>query len=226
MDLPRNSPLPQILEARLKEEVANKFKFLLEKKHLYQSVSIELIEVCKEVGVREKSDDKLIAHVLKSLHGSWFVRTQGQSPSAIGLGQYSIEIILPDAKLFCQKCDRLEAYNCISGESLMDEVINENEWIPRSTQVLGLVYVCQSCKGIPEVFMVRRDNLKLVLCGRAPMETVSVPQAVPKSVSNYYSGAVVAYQSGQTLAALFLFRTLLEQWRVRKSKTPPIKQTK
>ena len=44
------------------------------------------------------------------------------------------------------------------------------------------------------------------------MEHVQVPPEVPKEVTRFYSGAVVAYQSGQTLAGLFLLRTLCEQW--------------
>jgi hypothetical protein len=31
-------------------------------------------------------------------------------------------------------------------------------------------------------------------------------------VKGYYSGAVVAHQSGQTLAGIFLLRTVIEQW--------------
>jgi hypothetical protein len=35
---------------------------------------------------------------------------------------------------------------------------------------------------------------------------------IPNPVKGYYSGAVVAHQSGQTLAGIFLLRTVIEQW--------------
>jgi hypothetical protein len=35
---------------------------------------------------------------------------------------------------------------------------------------------------------------------------------VPKAVRKFYSDAVVAFQSGQVLAANFLLRVLIEQW--------------
>jgi hypothetical protein len=44
------------------------------------------------------------------------------------------------------------------------------------------------------------------------MELVIVPKVIPKEVQKYYSNAVVAFQSGQILAALFLLRVLIEQF--------------
>ena len=41
---------------------------------------------------------------------------------------------------------------------------------------------------------------------------MDVPKFVPKTVSRFLGGAIVAHQSGQTLAGLFLLRTLIEQW--------------
>ena len=40
------------------------------------------------------------------------------------------------------------------------------------------------------------------------------PKALPKSVSKFYSDSQIAHYAGQTLAALFLLRTFIEQfWR-------------
>jgi hypothetical protein len=79
-------------------------------------------------------------------------------------------------------------------------------------QVFALAYLCQTCKSVPEVFLIRRGNQKLTLSGRAPIEHVAVPFYIPKTVQRFYSGAVVAHQSGQTLAGNFMLRTLIEQW--------------
>lgn len=58
--------------------------------------------------------------------------------------------------------------------------------------------------------MVRREGTKLTLSGRTPIEKVEVPKVIPKTVDRFFSGAIVAYQSGQILAGNFLLRTLLE----------------
>jgi hypothetical protein len=79
-------------------------------------------------------------------------------------------------------------------------------------QVFALSYRCQPCKGPPEVFLVRRHGMKLALAGRAPIEHTAVPGYIPKTVRHFYSGAVVAHQSGQTLAGLFLLRIVIEQF--------------
>jgi len=44
------------------------------------------------------------------------------------------------------------------------------------------------------------------------MEHIEVPAAIPKSLGKWFRGAIVAHQSGQTLAGVFLLRTLIEQW--------------
>lgn len=52
-----------------------------------------------------------------------------------------------------------------------------------------------------------------MIVGRSPIEHVDVPEHLPSGrVRDYYSGAIVAHQSGQTLAGLFLLRTFIEQW--------------
>jgi hypothetical protein len=60
--------------------------------------------------------------------------------------------------------------------------------------------------------LVRRQGLKLTHSGRAPIEHVDVPRVIPNPVKGYYSDAVVAHQSSQTLAGIFLLRTVIEQW--------------
>jgi hypothetical protein len=65
--------------------------------------------------------------------------------------------------------------------------------------------------------------MKLILCGRAPIEEVEVPSVIPKKISKYFSDAIVAYQSGQTLAGNFLLRTIIEQWCRSKIQEPSLK---
>lgn len=161
---------------------ATALKNLIEERHLYQSVKIEL-----------------------SGFGSQHPDLSGQPwrfSNQISLGEV-ISIQPSDVKTFCRKCDRLEPFNFVGATILAQGGV---------TTTFTLSYVCQSCKDLAEVFLIRREGARIRLCGRAPMEAVQVPPVVPKAVERFYSAAVVAYQSGQHLPAVFMLRTVLEQW--------------
>ena len=86
-------------------------------------------------------------------------------------------------------------------------------------QMFVLSYLCQSCKSVPEVFVIRRQGSRLTLSGRAPIEHVEVPTEIGKEVCQFYRGAMLAHQSGQTLPGLFMLRTVIEQWARRITKS-------
>jgi hypothetical protein len=50
------------------------------------------------------------------------------------------------------------------------------------------------------------------LVGRDPLETIEVPDALPKEYRKHFSDAIIAHNAGQTLAGLFLLRTFIEQY--------------
>jgi hypothetical protein len=79
-------------------------------------------------------------------------------------------------------------------------------------QIFLFPYQCQQCKTGPIFYLVRRTGLKLTLCGRDPIETVDLPSFLPKEQRQHFSGAVIAHNAGQTLAAIFLLRTFIEQF--------------
>jgi hypothetical protein len=54
--------------------------------------------------------------------------------------------------------------------------------------------------------------MKLTISGRWPIEEVKVPNHIPKCVRNYYSDAIIADHTGMTLCALFMLRTVIEQF--------------
>jgi predicted RNase H-like HicB family nuclease len=87
--------------------------------------------------------------------------------------------------------------------------------LPDGFQMFTLVYQCQRCLGKPEAFLIRRDVWTFYLEGRSPIERVEVPKFVPEKEQRYYSDAVVAFNSGKVLAALFYLRTFVEQFARR-----------
>ena len=48
--------------------------------------------------------------------------------------------------------------------------------------------------------------MKISLNGRSPMEATNVPDYLPKDQKKYFSDALIAYNSGQILAGIFLLR--------------------
>lgn len=192
------------LVKKSEEIFTDELKRLLETKHLYQSTTMDLY-----VGLGGEEDKLWRSQAARE---KWGVRDNATRPTATK-SAYEFTLDPPDVKLFCDYCRRVEAFNSISsqeatGRSELESDIKAKE----ATQVFVLSFLCQSCKRVPEIFLLRREGLKLTLCGRAPIENANVPRVIPKAVREFYSGGLVAHQSGQTLAGLFLLRTLIEQW--------------
>lgn len=207
----------------LGESIADAFRRLLETKHLYQSVKVEESAATKNFWTRVES--RVRGHLQQTKTLSYEPSTRrwmlAQDYRPIPLADtrpdapHSIAFDPTHAKLYCRTCGRIEAFNRVSGASAIHvaeyplPVIGMKGTIE---QVYTLCYLCQSCKKFPEVFMIRRTGGKLTLVGRTPMEHVDVPAVIPKDIAKFYSGAVIAHQSGQTLAGLFMLRTASEQF--------------
>ena len=197
---------------------------LLEQKHLYQSVEVEVLRVSEEF---QKRVPQNLSHTLSYMKGAdlwpWIVHdTDSFQAMVSNLTQQpdrpTITWHLPDVKLFCKTCDRLEPFNGLVGSNVLNRSSPSAGGAyhkGKLNQVYCLSYLCQSCKGLPEVFLVRRQATRLSLAGRTPIEHVQVPKSIPRELAAYYSDAQVAYQSGQALAALFMLRTICEQWTRR-----------
>ena len=210
------------IRSLLASRVSSAIRDLLQTKHLYQSLYVncdfkkEIDPIVAEVAETAKHSTRNLAAQL--LFGPWKSMAQIghglpiSDPAAMSRG---LHFTPPSAKLYCANCDRREAYNPVNCENVLE--IGSAEPGSDSTkegaiQIFVSLLQCQSCKALPEVFLIRRHGTKLTLTGRTPIEHVEVPKVIPRAVTSYYSGAVVAHQSGQTLAALFLERTLIEQF--------------
>jgi hypothetical protein len=199
--------------------LSNAVKELLENKHLYQSVTVDMTKADADL-VSRMADPRMWGHVLQQSNhlqtGNWIAVERSLEYGQ----QVQARFYVPDVKLYCgnTKCRRLEAFNLVSVESFLERSHNPVSRQVTVTfgnpvvQLFAISFLCQSCKLIPEAFLIRRVGNKLTLCGRAPMEHVAVPSPIPKEIEKFYSGAVIAHQSGQTLAGIFMFRTLIEQW--------------
>lgn len=224
------------MEPYYQNSIRDGFKLLLESKHLYQSVSI----IPPEESVFDKNYKEFMAGTMppsdfkvdyQQLSNRACLLSWNIISSDIPKGGYSIlqeekgieslSITPPDVKLYCRNCKRIEAFNFQYGHTLLKEYTrNPNSTEESIEQVFALAYQCQSCKKSPEIFLVSRKNLKLTICGRTPIEIVDRPNFIPKEQADYFSDAVLAFDSGQILAGNFLLRTFIEQFVRSISKNP------
>lgn len=202
----------------LSDKVVAALRLLLESKHLYQSVVIDRDAVQAEAAQQFTGKVlKLGAVINEALDADWFPHDEisVQRPS-YGESELPprIAFYLTAIKAACAECKVVTPFNIRDVLDVYGQ--RDRRWRPieadQGQQEFVFAFECQSCRKAPDVFLVRRRGLRLTLCGRSPMELVLVPKFIPKSVQKYYSSAVVAFQSGQVLAALFLLRVLIEQF--------------
>ncbi|NDZ11457.1 hypothetical protein C7T35_23950 [Variovorax sp. WS11] len=205
--------------ADLQKTIQSAVRTLLEDKHLYQSVVVEADKAVGAHRLKVASEEAIrVRHFADVKNWAWYaeeVSTQFGRPGDDAFADQSLQWTAPSIRSYCSTCDRREPFNLASALNLFNRASGHVGGVVTAagkTEVFSMSYICQGCKGPPEVFTIRRVGPKLTLCGRAPMEHVEVPRTIPASISRFFSGAVIAHQSGQTLAGLFLLRTLCEQW--------------
>jgi hypothetical protein len=212
------------IEKNVPARITEALKSLLETRHLYQSITINLDDILSLIrGQKQRGFSfQLEKNFNEMIKSNWTVSgvKLNPEPEFVAAG---LPIKIPDIKLFCIVCDRIEPFNFLSAEDFLQRS-HYGKALYASHQILQVFifsFLCQACKSIPEVFMIRRHGLKLTNSGRSPMEYVNVPSVIPKKIRPYYSGSMVAYQSGQTLAGIFMQRTLVEQWAQSQVSSPP-----
>jgi len=210
----------------LSKKATDELKALLEAKHLYQKVDIDpnnvAINLVKQIYPNHQ--EYFSAWMVHELPAKQLVLEPHLNAAAKIAAQItpSIPLILPHLSLFCKLCGRREAFAPVWHTDLFGEIraamtvgMLKKTALPNGFQMFSLVYQCQRCLGIPESFLVRREGWNLSLQGRSPMEQIEVPNYLPKSESRFYRDAVIAFNSGKTLAALFYLRTFVEQFARR-----------
>jgi hypothetical protein len=203
-------------------------KQLLETKHLYQKVCIQA--------------EQIISRARKSTHDACLIFDRGMEPILAGphfslsnellrlaARDDSVEthltLIVANVKLFCGRCESREAFQPVWYRDLGNELGRlrvegiQRPSLPATFQLFFFVYLCQVCppaQAVPEGFMVRRNGWDLFLEGRSPMERVPVESFIPKEEREFFRDALIARNSGKTLAGLFYLRTFVEQFARRK----------
>lgn len=202
------------LRAAIREALSN----LLETKHLYQTVTVDVSTAKQRTTGRNISDGNkaMFEQELKRrIETAW----EPAEPELPGVARQQktaperIYVVFPTIKTFCARCDDVEAHNVVYAHDITSDLVTRaGGYHQGPSQHLAAAYRCQVCKVTLQYFLIKREAIKLSLVGRSPIEHVSVPDVIPKSHCKYYSGAVVAFQSGQVLPALFMLRVFIEQF--------------
>lgn len=223
------------------EEARNSFsgsvRTLLEHKHLYQSVEVDisvdreevrnlLVDMGDEYATEDligvvsipQYDEYINAgldhsyEILKAV--PWRFWVDQPDPGDINddsLKYEFLDIQLPDIKVACDFCnDTVQPHNPVQVNGLEDGLAAE---LGPQKQIFLFSYLCQSCKCESVIYVVRREKKKLTIVGRSRFESVPIPKAMEKLLeARFYRDAVIAFNTGRTLASLFYLRTLIEQY--------------
>jgi hypothetical protein len=214
----------KLVVRNVNDALSEQFKLLLETKHLYQKVSISFDEIVsvgrKRVfsGVQDRFDIRLRDLPKSILLSEVHVHALERPGQIIDL----LLIIATNIKIYCEKCSRIEAFKPIWWTEAANELhkpsYRENRIkLPITVQMWLITYQCQSCLGLPQGMLVRRNGWNFYLEGRSPIEYVEVPQYIPKAEVNWFRDALIAKNTGKTLAALFYLRTFIEQFARRQT---------
>lgn len=213
--------------------VADSLTTLLEQKHLYQSVSIDINGIVSTALRTDKAEhpsdrqsrQNAAGIVLRAAHGRWLLYPSREAQIGSAAGDASpIVVEVRPFRMFCGRCARRERYEIVRADDFAFDVHRRDaagefplpQW-PLADQAFVISALCQGCKNFPEVLLIRRTTAKnrLTLSGRTPLEVADVQANLPDPEVSFFRDAVLAHQSGKTLAGLFFLRTFTEQFARR-----------
>lgn len=210
----------------LAEAIAKAISTLLSEKHLYQTVRVDTAEIDRAIAPLCNKSTKLASGTEKALQGvlelkfmPWEPRISGRPMPVPMFAPQFVQFDVPHIKIFCPKCERDEPHNPHAGtwgNIIRAVTLNSGDNQSPPAQIIDIYYECQSCKKSIVTFTISRENFKLTLVGRSPMEVVPVPSFIPKEQRHFFSDAIIARNAGHTLPGLFMLRTFIEQYAYSK----------
>ena len=213
-------PLMDNITLQFATMAGNQLRKLLETQHLYQKVSIDAKELLDSLNPAATA-----VHLGTILNTKL---TLTENPT-VHTNVLSLYLPVRNVKLFCGRCDAREAFRPIWFSDITEQLrekyktqraLNAETFrimFGNNFQLFDLVYQCQRCEHIPNAFLVKRQGNELVLEGRSPIENTELPTFIPREEKKWFRDSVIAFQTGNILAALFYLRTFIEQFARRKT---------
>jgi hypothetical protein len=211
------------IELIMQELIYDALKELLQGSYLYRSKRLDLAPIIA------KADDQFSAKALEdeftnrpwtpySLNRGFTANERmiqnhagGCDPLGTPPRERHLTFIIPTIETWCSKCGEASLHDSIphievSPYHLNPEAIKE----PLGFRTFLFNFQCHKCKSPPVTFMVRRELLKLQLCGRSKPYFPPVPPEIPKGVRDIYTDSVQAVACGDLAGGFYHLRTLME----------------
>jgi hypothetical protein len=199
------------------------FQKLLNTKHLYQTVDVDFEPAIREEATeifRRRNRDSIGGVIKLNPKKSTLDEVRQELFAELDALDWFCGILLPvpphrvcfsllPVGTLCSVCDEVTAFNLWDQDEQSVRTITLGT---KGEQVFTLTLQCQGCRSRVVVFMVRRKGRKIQLVGRSEFEEVKAPSYIPKEHKGFYSQALIAFNCGRFLPALFLLRTLIEQY--------------
>jgi hypothetical protein len=199
---------------------------LIQQKHLYQQVEVNVQAAIDAslVGLPQKTGYDFYARLFASLPLALGERAESVTP--VANHTFAAPQLIPsNARIYCNTCKASEAFRPVFLRDVLNHIAETElkqelaEGLKSRLQHFAITYLCQRCKAHQAVFLIKADAKGLRIVGRSPIESVEAPALIPADFKGYYREALLAFQTGRTLAAIFFLRVLVEQYL--KSVVPP-----
>lgn len=234
-------PESPTLERTARLAIESAFSEAVSKKLLYQKVAVDLSELpvaLKAAKVMPTADQlsllqqevatrpwELETHHQgdKALHLPIFAATNvGGQPVGTPLHEMHIHFYAPAVQLRCATCKADRTFIALQSSRQFNL---ENPYPRLSTQgwteqVYTLYYRCEGCRKFMHAVLVRRERLRLHLCGFAPRRLQTSVRSVPKSLEPILNDATNAVAEGDLYGGLYHLRTLIEHFAKLRLQTP------
>lgn len=217
-----NRPQSPEAEHIMGKSIHDVLKTLFSEGYLYQNRTIDL------TGVLAKADSNFSNEDLTDefTHRPWiphsqnrgfttferdFTRLKPSDALEAPLREMHLMFLIPTVETWCWRCKGQELHDSIPHLAMSPYHINpEAIEEPLGHQTILFNFQCQKCKSAPVTFMVRRELLKIQLCGRSKPYFPIVPREIPKSLRAIYCDAAAAASCGDISGGFYHLRTLLE----------------
>lgn len=211
------------VELLMQELVYDALKELMEQSYLYRSRRIDISQIVAQADkvwtaasleeeFRQRpwipwSQNRGFTHGERQV----FQHAGGCEPLGTPSERMRLSFIIPTVITWCFKCERTTVHDSIPHNEISPYHLNpEAVAEPLGIQNFLFNMMYQECKSPPTTFMLRRESLKVQLCGRTHPFLPSPPSEFPKDVRGIFRDAVGAAACGDVYGAFYHLRTLME----------------
>jgi hypothetical protein len=223
-------PESPALETTARLAVEGAMRELVTNKLLYQKVEVDLgglpaalkkagVEITAEKLAELQREVSLRPWKLETRHFGDDPRTAeilrfasvGCQPLETEQGNRNLHFYVPSVPLWCRVCKRETTFIGIVGSSEQGLGHQYPRRSDRGTeQVYTITYRCEVCRSVLHAVLVRREGMRLHLCGFAPRREQRAARSVPKALEPILMDADNAVAEGDLFAGYYHLRTMLE----------------